>query len=462
MIHNFTNYYFLGIGGIGMSAIARFLATKGFPVAGYDRVESKITEDLEKEGIEVNFNETTAEIPTSFLDPKRTLIIITPAVPNDLEQWQYFKENNYTIMKRAEVLGELTKQSKAICIAGTHGKTTTSTMTAHIMAQSTMECNAFLGGIANNYKTNLIVSAHSNYVIVEADEYDRSFHHLTPYMAVITSMDSDHLDIYGDFEGVRESFRHFTSLIKPGGTLILNKKIDLTPNLQKGVKLYTYGIDESADFHAKNIRNENGKILFDFVAPTETIHDIKLIVPFYINVENAVAAIALAWLNGVEKEEIRFSISTFSGIYRRFNIVYKSDKISYIDDYAHHPNELKASISSIRKLYPNKKITGIFQPHLYSRTKDFAAEFATELSKLDSLILLDIYPAREKPIEGVNADLILKDVTIHDKTFVPKENLLTLLEDREIEILVTFGAGDIERLVPDIRKFLKNREKEEN
>lgn len=460
MIHNFTQYYFIGIGGIGMSAIARFLASKGFAVAGYDRTDSKITEDLEREGISVNFSENTSEIPSPFLDPKKTLIVVTPAVPNNLEQLQYLKEQGFVIMKRAEVLGELTRQSKAICIAGTHGKTTTSTMTAHILHQSHVECSAFLGGISNNYQTNLIVSSQSNYVIVEADEYDRSFHHLNPYMAVITSIDPDHLDIYGTFQEVKKSFRHFTSLIKPGGTLILNRKIEVIPILQKGVKTYTYGIDEKADFYAKNIRKQDDTILFDFVSPTETIYDIKLIVPFYINVENAVAAITLAWLNGVEKEEIRMAMSTFSGIYRRFNIVYKSNNTIYIDDYAHHPCELQASISSIKKLYPEKKITGVFQPHLYSRTKDFADQFAKTLSELDSLILLDIYPAREKPIEGVTSDLIFKDITIQDKILIQKEKLLTLLHHRDVEVLVTFGAGDIDKLVPTIKKLLKEKDKQ--
>lgn len=457
MSNKFSQYYFLGIGGIGMSAIARYFISKGYAVAGYDRTETKLTEDLKTEGIDVTYDESESAIPFKFRDAAKTLIIVTPAIPQNHEQLEYFRKNNFRILKRSEILGEITRQSKAICIAGTHGKTTTSTMTAHLMHQSHVECSAFLGGISNNYNTNLLISNQSNFVVIEADEYDRSFHHLTPYMAVITSLEADHLDIYGTYEAVIESFQHFASLITPGGALILNKKIDIKPQLKKGVKFFTYGLDETADFHATNIRNIKGTIHFDFVTPTETIHDIRLGVPVMINVENGVAAMALAWLNGVTNEELRTAMSTFSGIYRRFNIVYNSEKVVYMDDYAHHPSELQASISSIKQLYPGRKVTGIFQPHLYSRTKDFASEFAEALSDLDELILLEIYPARELPIEGVTSDLILKDVSIQHKTLTTKENLLTLLDEKEIDILVTFGAGDIDKMVPVIKKYLKER-----
>lgn len=460
MTNKYTQYYFLGIGGIGMSAIARYFNAKGFKVAGYDSTQTTLTDSLQAEGINVVYEESVEQIPAEFLEPNKTLIIITPAVPNNHEQLVFFKENHFHIMKRAEVLGEITRQNKAICIAGTHGKTTTATMTAHLMHQSHVECSAFLGGISNNYKTNLITSTQSNYVVVEADEYDRSFHWLTPFMAVITSMDPDHLDIYGSEKAFIESFEHFSSLVMPGGSLIVNYEIKLQPKLQKGVKYYTYGLDKNADFHAKNIRSNNGKILFDFVAPTDTIHDIKLGVPVMINVENAVAAMALSWLNGVTNEELRTGMSTFQGIYRRFSLVYQNENVVYMDDYAHHPSELKASISSIRQLYPERKITGIFQPHLYSRTRDFAPEFAEALSDLDELILLDIYPARELPIEGVTSEIILKDVTIQKKSLINKENLLTLLGEKEIDVLVTFGAGDIDKMVPEIKKFLKNKHKE--
>ena len=451
----FTQYYFLGIGGIGMSALARYFNAKGLRVAGYDRTETKLTKDLESEGITICFNESINEIPTRYRKVENTLVVITPAIPKDHPQLLYFQENNFTILKRAEVLGNITRQNKGICIAGTHGKTTTSTITAHLLYQSQVSCNAFLGGIANNYNSNLLLSAESNLVVIEADEYDRSFHQLSPYMAVITSADPDHLDIYETADAFRESFEHFTSLIRSGGALIMRKGIDVVPKLQKGVKLYTYSMNDGGDFCAENIRILNGEIRFDFVTPNDRISDVRLGVPVLINVENSVAAMALAWLNGVTAEELRTGISSFSGIYRRFNVIYKSDKIIYMDDYAHHPSELKASISSIRSLYPNRKITGIFQPHLYSRTRDFAPEFAAALSELDELILLDIYPARELPIEGVDADLIFKDVQLKNKIRCTSKNLLPLLENIETDVLVTFGAGDIDKLVPLIKEQLK-------
>lgn len=330
-------------------------------------------------------------------------------------------------------------------------------MTAHIMHQSHVECSAFLGGISNNYNTNLLISNQSNYVVIEADEYDRSFHQLSPFMAVITSMDPDHLDIYGTEAAFKESFEHFTSLITPGGALIVNDKVEINPQLQKGVKLYSYGLSEQSDFHAKNIKTTKGRIYFDFVTPTETIHDIRLGVPVMINVENGVAAMALAWLNGVTNDELRMAMAAFSGVYRRFDFVLQSDDVVYIDDYAHHPGELEASISSIKKLYPDNKITGIFQPHLFSRTKDFAPEFAQALSMLDELILLDIYPARELPMEGVSSEMIFKDVSIQDKTLINKEDLLSLLAKKNPEVLVSFGAGDIDKLVPQIKKLLQKK-----
>ena len=453
----FTQYYFIGIGGIGMSAIARYYHVKGFAVAGYDRSETKLTSDLQAEGISITFEEGVDSIPPDFRMKEKTLVVITPAVPQEHEQLVYFREHNFKILKRAEMLGEITRQSKAICIAGTHGKTTTSTITAHLLYQSHVNCSAFLGGISNNYNTNLLLSNESNYVVVEADEYDRSFHQLTPFMAVIISVDADHLDIYGTKEAFLESFEHFTSLIMPGGALVVNKKAELKPKLKKGVKMFTYGLDPTADFHAKNIRTEKGNILFDFVTPTDTIYDVRLGVPIMINVENSVAAMAMAWLNGVTNEELRTGISTFSGIYRRFNIVFNSEKVVYMDDYAHHPSELKESISSIRQLYPERKITGIFQPHLYSRTRDFAPEFAKSLSQLDEVILLPIYPARELPIDGVTSELILNDVTSIHKELSSKENLLTLLDEKELDVIVTFGAGDIDKLVPEIKNYLKKR-----
>ena len=454
-MNKFTKYYFLGIGGIGMSALARYFHVKGFQVAGYDRTETKLTSDLVTEGIRVSYNEAVEEIQYVFTKPENTLIVLTPAVPTNHPQLKYFRDNNFTIQKRAQVLGDITRQSKGICIAGTHGKTTTSTITAHLLYQSQVSCNAFLGGIANNYNTNLLLSTESNLVVIEADEYDRSFHQLSPYMAVITSVDPDHLDIYKTAKAFHESFEHFTSLIRTGGALIMRKGIDIVPKLQKGVKLYTYSMDEGGDFCAENIRTVKGEIHFDFVTPNDRISDVRLGVPVLINVENSVAAMALAWLNGVSTEELRTGISSYSGIYRRFNMVYKSEKVVYIDDYAHHPSELRASISSIRNLYPNRKITGIFQPHLFSRTRDFAPAFADALSQLDDLILLDIYPARELPIEGVDSELILRDVKLKNKTLCSKENLLPLLKEKQLDVLVTFGAGDIDKLVPLIKNQLK-------
>jgi len=454
-MNKFTKYYFLGIGGIGMSALARYFHVKGFPVAGYDRTETKLTTDLKVEGISVSFKEGIENIPSDYLNSKNTLVVFTPAVPENHPQLIYFKENNFTIQKRSQVLGIITQNSKGICIAGTHGKTTTSTIAAHLLYQSQVSCNAFLGGIANNYNTNLLMSKESNLVVIEADEYDRSFHQLSPYMAVITSADPDHLDIYETAEAFREGFEHFTSLIKTGGALIMRKGIDIVPQLQKGVKLYTYSMDEGGDFHAENIITVKGEIHFDFVTPNNRINDVRLGVPARINVENSVAAMAIAWLNGVTKEELRTGISSFSGIYRRFNMVYKSDNIVFMDDYAHHPSELKASISSIRNLFPNRKITGIFQPHLFSRTRDFAPAFAEELSKLDELILMDIYPARELPIDGITSDIILRDVKLENKTLCSNENLLSLLKETKLDVLVTFGAGDIDKMVPKIKELLK-------
>ncbi len=453
-MEKFSKYYFLGIGGIGMSALARYFHTKGYEISGYDRTPTKLTTDLQSEGIAVSFDEHVDQIPDKFTQAKNTLVIITPAIPQDHPQLLYFQENNFTIQKRSQVLGEITRKSKGICIAGTHGKTTTSTISAHLLYQSHVSCNAFLGGIANNYNTNLLLSSESNLVVIEADEYDRSFHQLAPYMAVITSADPDHLDIYETADAFRESFEHFTSLIKTGGVLIMRKGIDIKPQLQKGVKLYTYSMEDGGDFHAENIKTVKGEIHFDFVTPTDRIADVRLGVPAKINVENSVAAMALAWLNGVTIEELRTGISSFSGIYRRFNVVYKSDKVIYMDDYAHHPSELNASILSIRNLYPDRKITGIFQPHLYTRTRDFAADFASALSKLDELILLDIYPARELPIEGVTSELILSEVKLKNKTLCSTENLLPLLKDKDLDVLVTFGAGDIDKLVPKIKAQL--------
>lgn len=456
-MENYTRYYFLGIGGIGMSAIARYYKVQGFDVGGYDRTATKLTADLQGEGIEVSYQQSVSAIPVRFTDVVKTLVVLTPAIPSDHPQLMYFREKGFRVLKRAEVLGHITRQNKGICIAGTHGKTSTSTITAHLLYQSKVDCNAFLGGISNNYNTNLLLSKQSNLVVIEADEYDRSFHHLTPYMAVITSSDADHLDIYETHDAVKQSYEHFASLVRPGGALIVRKGIDIHPVLQKGVKSYTYSMDEG-DFHAANIRIKPGEIRFDFVTPTERIADVRLGVPVKINVENSVAAMALAWLNGVTSDELRTGLSSFSGIYRRFNILYQSAELVYIDDYAHHPSELSAGITSIREMYPGRKITGIFQPHLYTRTRDFADGFAEVLSTLDEVILLDIYPARELPIEGVDSQMILDKISIDRKQVCHKEDLIALLSEKEgMEVVVTFGAGDIDALVPAIRQLFKTR-----
>ncbi|MDR0811193.1 MAG: UDP-N-acetylmuramate--L-alanine ligase [Paludibacter sp.] len=488
-MNNYSRYYFLGIGGIGMSALARYFSQKGYAVSGYDRTPTPLTADLEKEGIAICYEDEIAAIPDKFLEPHSTFVVYTPAMPPDSVQLNYFRNHNFKILKRSELLGQITRQSKSLCIAGTHGKTTTTTITAHLLYQSAVGCSAFLGGIANNYNSNLLLSKDSNLVVVEADEYDRSFLQLSPYMAVITSLDPDHLDIYGSAEEFRRGFEQFAEKVQAGGTLIIKKDIENLlsfPNLT-GLKRYAYSMsDGTADFYAENIVLRNGEIHFDWVAPTARISDLRLQAPIKINVENSVAAIALAWLNGVSEEEIRIGISSYSGIYRRFNTVYKSEKTVYIDDYAHHPNELKASISSIRAIYPDRKITGIFQPHLYTRTRDFAAEFAEALSALDELILLDIYPAREEPIDGVTSGIIFDKVKLENKTWIKDREQRTKNKEQRQElqlsqssdskesnsvfsifnfqisilnsdVLVTFGAGDIDRLVPEIKKTLSNK-----
>lgn len=397
--------YFIGAGGIGMSALVRYFLSKGKKVAGYDRTPSELTQKLNEEGAAIHYEENTALIPDDFKQPETTLIIYTPAIPANHQELTYFRENGFEIQKRAQVLGMLTRTERGMCVAGTHGKTTTSTMAAHLLHQSHVTCNAFLGGISKNYGTNLLLSDKSDLVVIEADEFDRSFHWLTPYATVITATDSDHLDIYGTHEAYVESFRKYTSLIRPDGYLIIKKGIDLQPDVQPGVTVYTYSNDEG-DFHAENIRIANGEITFDFISPLGNIADIRLGVPVYVNIENGVAAMALAQIGGATAEEIRTAMATFQGVDRRFDFKIKNDRIVLLSDYAHHPAEIRQSVTSIRTLYPDKKITAIFQPHLYTRTRDFYKEFADSLSLLDEVILLDIYPAREQPIPGITSQLI--------------------------------------------------------
>lgn len=455
-MNNIRSIYFIGIGGIGMSNLARYFMSKGKKVAGYDRTETSLTKDLVTEGAEIHYTDDIKLIPGYCKDKESTLVVYTPAVPGENEEVRYFRENGFTIQKRAQVLGIITKSSKALCCAGTHGKTTTSSMLAHILKQSHLDCNAFLGGILKNYGSNLMLSDKSEFTVVEADEYDRSFHWLHPYMALITSVDPDHLDIYGTEEEYLKSFEKFTSLIQPGGTLVMKHNIKLSPKTGKDVQVYTYSMDKG-DFHAQNIKIGNGEIRFDFVTPKGTIDNIQLGVPVKINIENGIGSMALAWLNGATAEELRHGMATFMGAKRRFDFLLKTDKIVMIDDYAHHPEELAASITSVKELYPDRKLTGIFQPHLYTRTRDFASEFARSLSLLDELILLDIYPAREKPIEGVTSKIIFDKVTC-PKTLCNKEELLPLLENKkDLEVLLTVGAGDIDRLLGPIKDILEQK-----
>lgn len=455
-MNNIKAVYFIGIGGIGMSNLARYFMSKGKKVAGYDRTETPLTKELVKEGAEIHYSDSVSLIPGYCKDKNTTLVVYTPAVPSENEEVIYFHQQDFTIQKRAQVLGTITKSSKALCCAGTHGKTTTSSMLAHILKQSHLDCNAFLGGILKNYSSNLMLSDKSEFTVIEADEYDRSFHWLHPYMALITSVDPDHLDIYRTEEEYLKSFEKFTTLIQQGGALVMKHNIKLSPKVGEDIKVYTYSEDKG-DFHAKNIKIGNGEIRFDFVTPKEVIDNIQLGVPVRINIENSIGAMALAWLNGATPDELRHAMLTFQGAKRRFDFILKTDKIVMIDDYAHHPQELAASITSVKELYPDRKVTGVFQPHLYSRTKDFADEFAKSLSLLDELILLDIYPAREKPIEGVTSKIIFDKVTC-PKTLCNKQELLPLLENKnDIEVLLTVGAGDIDQLLEAIKEVLKEK-----
>ena len=456
-VNTLKSVYFIGAGGIGMSALVRYFLSKGKKVGGYDRTPSELTLKLIEEGADIHYDEAPENIPSDFLNPESTLVVYTAAMPEDHILLQYFRKHGFTIYKRAQVLGMLTRSSKGLCAAGTHGKTTTSTMAAHLLHQSHVGCDAFLGGISKNYGTNLLLSDTSEFVVIEADEFDRSFHWLTPYATVITSTDADHLDIYGTEEAYLESFSHYTSLIQPDGTLIMREGISLHPRLQEGVKCYTYST-ESGDFHAENIRIGGGEIIFDYVSPLGNIQNVQLGVPVAINIENGIAAMALAQLSGVTNEEIKAGMASFRGVDRRFDFKIKTDKIVYLSDYAHHPEEIKQSILSMRALYEGKKMTGIFQPHLYTRTRDFYQEFADSLSLLDEVILTDIYPARELPIEGVSSQLIYDNLRPGiEKTLCKKEEILEILKGKEIEVLITLGAGDIENYAASICEILDER-----
>lgn len=449
--------YFVGAGGIGMSAIARYFIHRGIVVAGYDKTPSNLTKQLEKEGMLIHYTEDVTEIPHACKDPKTCLVIYTPAIPSEHKELIFFREGGFEIQKRAQVLGTLTRTHKGLCVAGTHGKTTTSTMCAHIMHQSSVDCNAFLGGISKNYGTNYILSDSSDYVVIEADEFDRSFHWLRPWMSVITATDPDHLDIYGTKEAYLESFRHYTELIQPGGALIIHTGLEMKPNVQEGVKVYEYSIDKG-DFHAENIKIDNGNITFDFISPIECVKNVELGNPVPINILNGVAAMAMAQLNGCSAEELRYGMATYRGVDRRFDFAIKNDRHVLISDYAHHPKEIFQSAKSIKQLYSNRKITAIFQPHLYTRTRDFYKDFADALSQLDEVILCDIYPAREQPIPDVTSKLIYDNLAEGvEKSMVKTDEVLNLVKSRDFDVLVILGAGDLDNQVPKIAKILESK-----
>ena len=448
--------YFVGAGGIGMSAIARYFIKKGLVVAGYDKTPSDLTKRLETEGMLIHYEENVDEIPHECKKKESCLVIYTPAIPAEHKELKFFRENGFEIQKRAQVLGTLTQSHKGLCVAGTHGKTTTSTMCAHIMHQSHLDCNAFLGGISKNYGTNYILSD-SDYVVIEADEFDRSFHWLRPWMSVITSSDPDHLDIYGTKEAYLESFRHYTELIQPGGALIIHRGLEMKENIQSGVRRYDYSLNEG-DFHAENIVIENGEITFDFISPIESVKGVQLGQPVPINIENGIAAMAMAQLNGCTAEELKYGMQTYGGVDRRFDFKIKNDKVVFLSDYAHHPKEIFQSAKSIRELYKNKHITAIFQPHLYTRTRDFYKDFADALSQLDEVILTEIYPARELPIEGVTSKLIYDNLKPGvKKEMIQKADVLDYVKNHDFEVLIVLGAGDLDNQVPQITKILNSK-----
>ena len=449
--------YFVGAGGIGMSAIARYFIRKGVVVAGYDKTPSELTKQLEREGALLHYEENVDEIPHACRDPKQCLVIYTPAIPAEHKELQYFRANGFTVEKRAQVLGTLTRTHKGLCVAGTHGKTSTSTMCAHILHQSHIDCNAFLGGISKNYSSNYIISAESDYVVIEADEFDRSFHWLRPWMSVITATDPDHLDIYGTKEAYLESFRHYTTLIQPGGALIIHRGLEMHADVQPGVKVYEYSRTEG-DFHAENIRIDNGTITFDFVSPIENVKDVELGQPVPINIDNGIAAMAMAQLAGCTAEELKYGMKTYRGVDRRFDFKINDSRHVLLSDYAHHPKEIYQSAKSIRELYKGRHITAIFQPHLYTRTRDFYRDFADALNQLDEVILTEIYPAREQPIEGVTSQLIYDNLRPGiEKSIIRKDDVLDLVKQRDFDVLVILGAGDLDNYMPQITKIIENK-----
>jgi len=450
--------YLIGIGGIGMSALARYYKNEGVVVAGYDRVPGKLTWTLESEGMNIHYQDSVSLIPECIKEsPDMTLVIYTPAIPADHSEYLYFKEKGFRIVKRSEALGEIASGKRTLAVAGTHGKTTTSTLLAHICREAGKGCTAFLGGISVNYGTNLLLDRGET-LVAEADEFDRSFHHLNPHIAVITSADADHLDIYSNYSNVKEAFEIFASQIDPDGALVIKKDCGLDTGKAGCRKIWEYSFDKPCDCYASAIKDcHNGFFVFDINFPGGKIEDCTVGIPGWVNVENAIAATAASLLYGIGKDEIKKALASFSGVARRFDIKINSEKCAYIDDYAHHPKELSAAISSIRNIFPGRRLTAVFQPHLYTRTRDFAGEFAKSLSMADELILLDIYPAREEPIPGITSEIIFSEVSLSNKILVEKGRLMEVLQGREIDTLVTFGAGDIDRFVEPITKMLQEK-----
>ncbi len=448
--------YFIGAGGIGMSAIARFFLHKGLVVAGYDRTPSELTGHLAEEGMLIHYDDDVEQIPASCRDKDHTLVVYTPAVPDTHSELCYFKAQGFEIQKRAQLLGTLTRTHKGLCVAGTHGKTTTSTMCAHIMHQSHLDCNAFLGGISKNYGSNYILSP-SDYVVIEADEFDRSFHWLRPWMSVITATDPDHLDIYGTKEAYLESFRHYTTLIQPGGSLIIHRGLEMHAEPVEGVHVYDYSRDEG-DFHAENIVIENGRITFDLISPIADVKDIELGQPMPINIENGIGAMAMAQLCGCTPDELREGMRTYQGVDRRFDFKLNDNRHVVLSDYAHHPMEILQSIKSVKQLYQGRKVTVMFQPHLYTRTRDFYNDFALSLSEADEVVLCDIYPAREKPIPGVTSALIYDHLRQDmPKTMITKDQVIDYVGSRDFDVLVVLGAGDLDNYINQITDIIKQK-----
>jgi UDP-N-acetylmuramate--alanine ligase len=449
--------YFVGAGGIGMSALLRYFMATGMPVGGYDKTPSELTKTLETEGAQLHYEDDPDLIPETFRDKAHTLVVYTPAIPADHKEMAWFRAEGFEIQKRAYVLGLLTRSAKGLCVAGTHGKTTTTSMLAHLLHESKVGCNAFLGGITKNYGTNYLLDKNSDYVVIEADEFDRSFHHLRPYATAITSADPDHLDIYGTEAAYLESFSHYTSLVQPGGALVVEESVKIDMQLQDGVRYYSYG-RTSGDFHAENLRIGGGRIVFDLVSPLGNVTDVELGVPVSINIDNGIAAMALAQIAGASAEEIRQAMKTFTGVGRRFDFKIKTDKVVLLSDYAHHPEEIRQSILSLREVFEGRKITTIFQPHLYSRTNDFYREFAEALSLADEVYLTEIYPARELPIPGVTSQLIYDSMRDDmKKALIAKDQVQDMVKQEDFDLLVILGAGDLDNQMNAIAEILLPR-----